>query len=545
MIRATTGGVLRSYRYNLMNSFITDNKARETVLTQRVFNSYAEDPAAAAKSFRLRKSRMMTSSQLKICDNTYHKYQGAFASLQTVSELIDTENSSSSVSTLKDAALRMLNDPTGDARTQLNKVLDNLSDTIIQNMNQTYGDEFIFAGADGHNVPFTVEEVNGKKQLYYRGIPVDAAKPELTLNADQSKVEVQLEDKTTGAVAPLDPNDATYLRQGVELLDASKVQEVERETNGDPVTLYGTDGNVYYLLKKTPQTTGMDETAFEAYMTQVETDYRANNPAATDEEVQAAVDEERAKFTETFEFVEPLPANPRTYYMAEDLVLKDEFDTVDDSIMRDENGNAYTVTVDGTKSYLVKGSDDCFVTESEYAKACSDAKKLEYLANEKRFVDIGLGFQEDENGKLIESSAFNECLSGLTFLGYGVDEEGDPKNIYSLVQRLKDIAANAPQEGKWDKATYDEFDRLVGKLEDASDEFKTQFTNQSAGTEKLKNNYDLLEDNVYNLKEQYSNLEDVNMADAISSLLWAEYCYNAALKVGNSVLSQSLMDYLQ
>ena len=149
------------------------------------------------------------------------------------------------------------------------------------------------------------------------------------------------------------------------------------------------------------------------------------------------------------------------------------------------------------------------------------------------------------NGKLIESSAFNECLSGLTFLGYGMDDDGDPKNIYSIVQRLKDIAAGVPEGEDWDTPTWEEFDRLVGKLENASSEYKTQFTNQSAGTEKLKNNYDLLEDNIYNLKEQYSNLEDVNMADAISSFLWAEYCYNAALKVGNSILSQSLMDYLQ
>ena len=45
MIRATTGGVLRGYRTNLTKSFVTLNKARETVLTQRNFNSYAENPA--------------------------------------------------------------------------------------------------------------------------------------------------------------------------------------------------------------------------------------------------------------------------------------------------------------------------------------------------------------------------------------------------------------------------------------------------------------------------------------------------------------------
>ena len=35
------------------------------------------------------------------------------------------------------------------------------------------------------------------------------------------------------------------------------------------------------------------------------------------------------------------------------------------------------------------------------------------------------------------------------------------------------------------------------------------------------------------------------MADSITSFIWAQYCYNAALKVGNNVLSESLMDYLR
>ena len=83
------------------------------------------------------------------------------------------------------------------------------------------------------------------------------------------------------------------------------------------------------------------------------------------------------------------------------------------------------------------------------------------------------------------------------------------------------------------------------KLEKASSEFKTEFTNMGAGTQKLKNNSDLLEENFYNLQEQYADIEDVDMADAITSFVWAQYCYNAALKVGNSVLSESLMDYLK
>ena len=156
MIRATTGGVLRSYRSNLMKSFVSMNSARDTMLTQRNFNSYAEDPASAAKAFRLRKSRMAVESQYDVCSETYHKYQSAFSCLDTISKLIDTENGGTQLSTLKSTTLKMLNDPTGDARTQLTKALDQMSETIVQNLNQKYGDNFIFAGADGHNVPFEV-----------------------------------------------------------------------------------------------------------------------------------------------------------------------------------------------------------------------------------------------------------------------------------------------------------------------------------------------------------------------------------------------------
>lgn len=185
------------------------------------------------------------------------------------------------------------------------------------------------------------------------------------------------------------------------------------------------------------------------------------------------------------------------------------------------------------------------MTKEEYETAVSDAEKLKYLMNEKQFVDIGLGFQENENGQLIESSAYNAALNGLTFIGYGLDADGDPKNIYSLVQKMKEISSRVKDGEKWTDEDYDEFDGLVKKLERASSEFKTEFTNMSAGTQKLENNVELLEDNFYNLQEQYADIEDVDMADALTSFVWAQYCYNAALKVGNSVLSESLMDYLK
>lgn len=218
-------------------------------------------------------------------------------------------------------------------------------------------------------------------------------------------------------------------------------------------------------------------------------------------------------------------------------------------VMLNANGTPEPVDAEGNfdpnGQYVMVTTDIKTISKKDYAEAEQDVAKLDYMVNkEKRFVDIGLGFQENEDGKLIESSGFNEALNGLTFLGYGLDEDGDPKNIYSIVQRLKEITESVPDGEDWDDATYNEFYGLVGKLEDASSNFKTEYANMDAGTLKLKNNLDILEDNFYNLDTQTANLEDVDMVEAISSFIWAEYAYNAALKVGNSILSQSLMDYM-
>lgn len=442
MIRATTGGVLKSYRRNLMNSFIARNKAQDTVLTQRNFNSYAEDPTSAARAFKLRKARMTVQSQYSVCTDTHKKFQTGWSSLEGISKLIDTETAEP-MKTLTGTTLSMLNDPTGDAREQLTKVLDQISQTIVQNLNQKYGENFIFSGADGHNVPFEIKD----DKLYYRGVPVDAAVPNVVMDGG-APMGI---DPATGLV---DANGTTYVKDPASSL-------VKRST------------------------------------------FDAMDPAD-----QPKILKQNAN-----------PGDPQRF---------------NENGVPDPNGEYY-LNLDQAET----------MTKEEYETAVSDAEKLKYLMNEKQFVDIGLGFQENENGQLIESSAYNAALNGLTFIGYGLDADGDPKNIYSLVQKMKEISSRVKDGEKWADEDYDEFDGLVKKLERASSEFKTEFTNMSAGTQKLENNVELLEDNFYNLQEQYADIEDVDMADALTSFVWAQYCYNAALKVGNSVLSESLMDYLK
>lgn len=351
MIRATTNGVLAGYRSHLMNSFVTLNKARNTVLTGRNFLSYAEDPAGAAKSFSLRRSFSRVTSQLDTNTSTARKFDVAWSTLDSVSKVLDSGTTNNSA--WKDV-LAGLSDDSGSGRAPLGKTLNQLAENMVQSMNAKYGDTFVFAGADGMNTPFTwVDDPQKGRQLHYRGIPVDT----------------------------------------------------------------------------------------------------------------------------------------------------------DDTDMM---------------------------------------KQLEELSKENRFVDIGLGLKEDADGNLIESSAFNDALQGINFLGFGVDDDGDPKNVISLVSEMGKILSRCDDDGHWNSDEDKEaFQRLSKKFEAASADFKEAYVELDTKAHFLKNNETQLKTTAATLNEQIVGLENCDPAEAISTFSWAQYSYNVALKVGNSILSQSLMDYIK
>lgn len=458
MIRATTIGVLKNYRYGLNNSFTKQNDARTTVLTHRNFNSFAEDPAAAAQTFLLRRARMTAESQYSVCDTSYRRFQSAWSALDTVINDVDNANGKFD-ETIKQAGLKGLNDPTGDARTALAKVIDEMGNTLVQVMNNNYAGTFLFSGADGQTVPFTWGD-NG--ELLYRGIPVDAAVPETLTAGTDADGNPQKISITLDANGNYNPAGTTsYLVAGkAELVDC--------------------DGD----LTKAPENALKDA---------------AGNPVVLDKNGKPFADK----------------------------------NALDAAIAAGDKCSYVAVNEGGT------------ISQKDYDTEVKNAEKLRYLSeNEKLFMDIGLGNKENENDQVISSSVFDSTLQGINFLGYGKDADGDPKNIVSIVKQMGDIL-NRVKDGKLSESDYNDLYRLTGKFEDASARLQDAHTDMDARTTTLKNNLGLLEGNMYDLVEQYAGIEDVDDADAISAFLWASYSYNAALRVGNSVLSQSLMDYMQ
>lgn len=366
MLRITTSGVLKSYRLNLTKSHSNLLKAQNTVLTQRTFNSYSEDPAKASECFTLRRAFLRTSAQESTSQAVISQYEVAWNTLDTVISDVSNRQASSAFASV----MQSLNSPTGTGRTALGDSLNQMAESLTQAMNVKYGDNYVFAGSNGLNAPFSWDG----DQLCYQGIPVDTP-------------------------------DCTGLAVGDALPDGSTVTQEQLDN--------------WNMLQK--------------------------------------------------------------------------------------------------------------------------------LESDTRYVDIGLGMQEDENGDLITASAFNSSMPGIKYLGYGTDEDGMPNNVISILKRMGTILSRCEEDGNWSKAHPDdqaEMEKLFSKLSDVSNKLSDKHVEMDTQAAFLKTNQEQLENTAYTLNEQIVGLEQVDLAEAISSFSWAQYCYNAALKVGNGILSETLMDFM-
>ena len=181
------------------------------------------------------------------------------------------------------------------------------------------------------------------------------------------------------------------------------------------------------------------------------------------------------------------------------------------------------------------------------AEGTEDYEKLQKMATETGYVDVGLGLEEDENGDIVDSSAFNSAISGIGFLGYGLDEDGESKNLAVLMNELGNILMDCDRDtGDYaDAGDKERANALVGKLLDSIGRVQEQHVSLSSQSEYLQVNLKHLEETQYTLNTEISELEQMDPALAVTEMYWTQYCYQAALKIGNDLVSQTLFDYLK
>lgn len=212
----------------------------------------------------------------------------------------------------------------------------------------------------------------------------------------------------------------------------------------------------------------------------------------------------------------------------------------------DPDPDYYTTEYKGENGPVPKDPND--PSKGNY----TNGEMLEKWSNEHQYVDIGIGF-EVNNGKVVDSTAFDSAISGIDFIGgYGVDADGDPKNIVSIMLRAAEVfkgydqasAANG-ENGSWGAAgNYEDAKRLVGKFTSAQENLSNQHVQLDTQAKYLQTNQTQLESTFYSLNTELNSIEKIDDVEAILALVSAQTSYNAAIQVGANIVPQSLMDYL-
>lgn len=178
-----------------------------------------------------------------------------------------------------------------------------------------------------------------------------------------------------------------------------------------------------------------------------------------------------------------------------------------------------------------------FYFGNDVASADPDVqKKLEDMSNENILVDLGFGLTSDA-GKIVNNSAFNTAFSGLNVLGFGT-EAGVDKNIVNLLGQVADELEKPELDDAKIKELTNQFDISKNEMLD----FVTVLGTKSKFLEETESR---LTDNKLTLNEKIVSLENVDLSEAITNYSWSQFAYNAALKVGNSILSQSFIDFMR
>jgi len=172
------------------------------------------------------------------------------------------------------------------------------------------------------------------------------------------------------------------------------------------------------------------------------------------------------------------------------------------------------------------------------SKGSADYEKLKTMSNENLYVDLGMGLSMDEFDQVVSSSAFNMSLPGINAVGYGNDENGMSNNIIVLAGKLADSL-------EAETFNADQFRDLMNKFDTLGASLTNQITELGVKSEFLTTTKDRLDNAEISIQEQMSSVEGVDMAEAITNYSWDQYAYNAALKVGTSILSSSFIDFMR
>ncbi|MFV0515933.1 MAG: hypothetical protein ACK5MV_00880 [Aminipila sp.] len=235
-------------------------------------------------------------------------------------------------------------------------------------------------------------------------------------------------------------------------------------------------------------------------------------------------------------------------------IVAQQFRAVQETIVKDMNtkygdkfifGGASVSEVpfelkDGVLTYRgvdVSGKNDYVWPEgTELAGTKTNAMDLlKQLSTDSIYVDLGFGLSF-EGDKIVSSSAYDSSTPGINVLGYGTDENGLSNNIVLLIGEMATLLENdCPQSA---------LDPYLTKFNEQKQTVLNSITKTGSDSMFLEYTQTRLEDLQDNLAEKTSKTEYIDAEEAIMNLNTIDYMFQALLKTGKNILSNSFIDFM-
>lgn len=181
----------------------------------------------------------------------------------------------------------------------------------------------------------------------------------------------------------------------------------------------------------------------------------------------------------------------------------------------------------------------CEIVGGENPIAAGTQFNLHDMANETNYLDIGLGLSF--NGSTLDGqSVFDASLTGLSFIGYGVDQNGNPQNMHSILSKMCTELEKDDVDFDFDT----NFKPLMDNFQKQQQSLLTGWTNFGTKSNLITYTKERIADMDHNLNVKMKEIESVNLEDAVLDFKMAELTYMSALQMGTKLIMPTFLDYM-
>ncbi len=219
-----------------------------------------------------------------------------------------------------------------------------------------------------------------------------------------------------------------------------------------------------------------------------------------------------------------------------------DFEILAEQINGQKNEMLQTMNATYANKYLFSGSG----SEAPFSVS-ADGKLLfngtpvdmatsagDFKNNEDVYLDIGFGI----NGQTGTGAktGIKISTSGVNVLGYGTDGDGNPNNVYSLMDKLENQLRAGDKDGAIATAEL---------LKDKASSISNSITEIGTREKLLERTKDRLETNQINLKESQQNLEGVKLEQEATENKNYEMAWMVTLQLGSNIIPASIFDFMK